>query len=95
MNIGDNATPQAGPANVVDLDDNQTPMAGNTGSGSGTTALPDGEIPAAGISPIAIGGIALLAVIAAIAAIAFALARRRKGEEEEEESAYKKPLEQV
>ena len=90
-NIGDNATPAA----VVDLDDNQTPMAGNSGGGSGTTVLPDGKTPSAGISPIAIGGgIALLVIIAAIAAVAFALTRRRQ-DEEDKEAAYEESPEQV
>lgn len=82
-NIGDNATPQAGPQGLVDLDNNQTPMAGGPGNGAGTnTTLPDDEVPLAGINPIAlIGGSA--ALLAAIAAIAIALARRRRDEDDE------------
>ena len=82
-NIGDNAAPQTGPQDIVDLDDNQAPMADNPGDDGGTGNLPDDETPKAGISRIALiaGGAALLA---AIAVIVFALARRRRAEEVEE-----------
>ena len=82
-NIDDNDTPQAGPQDTIDLDDDQTPMADNPGDDDGTSILPDDETPRAGIGHIAaIVGVA--ALLAAIALIAFALIRRRRTEEVEE-----------
>ncbi len=79
------------PAEIVDLDDNATPQAENAGDeedGISVTEVDESETPKAGISPAAIGGVAVL--IAAIAAVAAALAKRRKdGEEDEDESTEK------
>ena len=83
-NIGDNAAPQTGPQDIVDLDDNQAPMADNPGDDGGTGNLPDDETPKAGISPIAAIGIGTVLLAAIIAAIAFALIHRRRDEENEE-----------
>ena len=80
-NIGDGATPQAGPADVVDLDDNQTPTTDGSGvdGTDGTTDIDDNKSPTADW-PLIGGGAALLAAIAAAVLI---LVRRRKNEEEE------------
>ena len=91
------ANAPAAPQNLVNLDDNQAPLAGTSGGGTnGTSVLPDDGVPMAGVGRIAAigGGIALLL---AIAAIAFALAHRRRDEEDEdaeEVTAYRKPLKQ-
>ena len=78
-NIGDANAPQAGPADLVDLDDNQTPTTDGTGV-DGTTDIDDNKTPGANW-PLIGGGAALLVAIAAAALI---LARRRREEEEEE-----------
>ena len=88
------ANAPAAPQNLVNLDDNQAPLAGTSGGGTnGTSVLPDDEVPMAGVGRIAAigGGIALLL---AIAAIAFALIRRRRNEDVEEGTAYRDPLKQ-
>lgn len=77
-NIGENATPQAGPADYVDLDDNQTPT--TNAPGTDATDIDDNKTP--GVSWPVLGGGAV--VILGIAAAAIALARRRGSEEEEE-----------
>ena len=76
-NIGDNETPQAGPVEVVDLDDNQTPT--TNAPGTDATDIDDNKTPGANW-PLIGGGAALLVAIAAAALI---LARRRREEEEE------------
>ena len=78
-NIGDGAAPGAGPADLVDLDDNQTPTTDGSGI-DGTTDIDDNKTPGANW-PLIGGGAALLVAIAAAALI---LARRRREEEEEE-----------
>ena len=88
------ANAPAAPQNLVNLDDNQAPLAGTSGGGTnGTSVLPDDGVPMAGVGRIAAigGGIALLL---AIAAIAFALIRRRRNEDVEEGTAYRDPLKQ-
>lgn len=82
-NIDDNDTPQAGPQDTIDLDDDQTPMADNPGDDDGAGILSDGETPKAGIGSIAVI-VGIAALLAAIVLIAFALARRRRAEEVEE-----------
>ena len=93
---GAGAAAATGPQNIVDLDDNAAPLAGNPGAGEGTSVLPDDEVPMAGIGrTVAIGG--GIALLLAIAAIAFALAHRRRDEgdeDAEEATAYRKPLKQ-
>lgn len=77
-NIGDNATPQAEPQDMIDLDDNQTPT--TDAPGTDATDIEDNKTP--GVSWPVLGGGAV--VILGIAAAAIALARRRGSEEEEE-----------
>lgn len=77
-NIGDGAAPGAGPADVIDLDDNDTPTTDNP---DGTSDIDDGQTPKTNWAVIG-GGAAL---VAAIAAAAIALARRRRDEDDEDE----------
>ena len=77
-NIGDGTTPTAGPEDVVDLDDNQTPTTDGSGV-DGTTDIDDSKTPGANW-PLIGGGAALLVAIAAAALI---LVRRRREAEEE------------
>ncbi len=84
----------AGPADIVDLDDQDVPLAGvddaNGDNGDGTTAeageeetINDDQVPTAGISTAAKAGIGV--IIAAIVAIIAAIAvRARRGKKEEE-----------
>lgn len=76
-NIADGATPAAGPADYVDLDDNQTPTTDGTGV-DGTTDIDDSKTP--GVNWPLVGGGAVVLLGIAVAALAFA--RRRKTEEE-------------
>ena len=73
-----------GPAEIIDLDDGDTPLAGGSDDGAD---LADSETPKSGVSPAAIGG--GVAVLAAIAAAAAVIARRRNAyaddDDEEEE----------
>lgn len=84
-NIGDAGVPLAnGPADVVDLDDNQTPLAGDT-NGDGVVDekdIDDSKTP--GASPWKTVGIGAGA-IAVVAAAAAVIARRRRDYEEEDE----------
>ena len=77
-NIADNQTPTAGPADYVDLDDNQTPTTDGTGV-DGSTDIDDNKTPGANWPLIGGGAVVLLG----IAAAALAFARRRKNEEEQ------------
>ena len=77
--IADGAVPAAGPADVVDIDNGDTPT---TDTPDGTTAIDDNKTPKASTNWGLIGGGA--AVVAAIAAAALAIARRRRDEETEE-----------
>lgn len=75
--INNAATPLAdGPADLVNLDDNSTPMADNSGSGIGDNATPKGI----GATGMAIGIVALLAAAAAAAGIV-AYRRRKQADE--------------
>lgn len=76
--IGDGEVPQAGPADVIDLDDNDTPTTDNP---DGTSDIDDGQTPKTNWAVIG-GGAAL---VVAIAAAAIAIARRRREDEEDEE----------
>lgn len=77
--IGDNAAPLAdGPAEIVDLDDNATPQAGNA------EGIADSETPKAGLGRGAIAGIAAAVVAVAAAAVAF-IRRRAEYEYEDDE----------
>lgn len=80
-NIGDGAVPQAGPADLVDIDNPDTPRAGDT-NGDGVIdendTIEDNKTPGADWSKIGIGAGAA-AVVAIAAAI---LAKRRKEDEE-------------
>lgn len=75
-NIADNETPTTGPADYVDLDDNQTPT--TDGTGADGTDIDDSRTP--GVNWPVVGGGAV--IVAAIAAAVIAFARRRRAEEE-------------
>ena len=74
--IGDNATPLAGPQDVVDLDDGSTPLA--DGSDIADSDTPAG-LSTAGKAAIGVGAVALAALAA------FLIARRRREYEYEDE----------
>lgn len=75
--IGDNATPLAnGPADIVDLDDNNTPKAD-----ADDVEAEDGKTPLS--MPVKVGGVA--AIIAAIAALVAYLAKRNTEYEDDDE----------
>ena len=85
-NIGDGGVPLAeGPADTVDLNDNNTPLEGEQPGGEGEGEdVADSKTPLANMSTpakIAAGA----AVVAAIAAAAVAISRRRRDDEDEDE----------
>ena len=79
---GDNAGANE-PADIIDLDDGDTPLAEDADNGEdGTADIEDSETPAARVNPLVAGAIA--AVVAAAAAVAAIFAKRRRESEEEE-----------
>ena len=79
---GDNAAANA-PAELIDLDDGATPLAGDAdGDEDGTADIQDSETPAAGVNPLVAGAIA--AAVAAAVAVAAIFAKRRRESEEDE-----------
>ena len=74
VDIDDNDTPLAGPEQYVDLDDNETPLAGGPSGSSGSKSL-----------PVLIGCIAV--VVVGVFLILIALWRRKRRQEENPEDA--------
>jgi len=79
-NIGDGATPAAQPADLVDIDNGETPTTDNPdGTTPDSAEIDDNETPKANWGLIGGGA----AAVVAIAAAALAIARRRRKEDEE------------
>jgi len=79
---GDNAGNNT-PANVVDLDDGQTPLAdGADGTAADPANIEDSQTPKAGFNPFAIG--AVIAAILAILCAALVILRLRRDDDDEE-----------
>ena len=79
-NIGDGATPAAEPADLVDIDNGETPTTDNPdGTTPDSAEIDDNQTPKANWGLIGGGA----AAVVAIAAAALAIARRRRKEDEE------------
>lgn len=82
-NIGDGATPAAQPADLVDIDNGETPTTdnpdGTSGDGTDAASIDENKTPKANWGVIGGGA----AAVVAIAAAALAIAKRRRKEDEE------------